>query len=91
MGANLALPGYCFNAVGFSPDGKSIAAGVESVAQIDFRAVLLDATNGAVTTQLRGGFTWLNDFAFIPERNAIAFTPTNYEERPLLLWELGKD
>jgi hypothetical protein len=89
----LSVPEYRFTAARFSPDGRRIAAAVMPIRRRydeDYdEAVLLDASDGRVLERLRGGFEAITDFAFLPERNAIAFAAYGHALRPLTMWEVS--
>jgi hypothetical protein len=87
----LNLPGYRFIAARFSPDGKQIAAAVQSLEESTQGAVLLDTETGEQLRRLSGPFEYISDFVFLPQRDAIAFAAQGHTRRPLLLWELGQE
>jgi hypothetical protein len=86
----LTMPGYRFYSAAFSPDGKTIVAWIHPMKWAESQdVVLLDAVTGKVLDRLRGPFTNVTDFVFLPKRHAIAFAAWGYTLRPLTLWELG--
>ncbi|MDB5321105.1 MAG: hypothetical protein JWN40_2736 [Phycisphaerales bacterium] len=85
------LPGFEFEAAAFSPDGQTLACGIENVDHgLHHEVILLDAESGQVRQRLRGPFDWCEDFLFLPARNAIAIAARGHTRRPLVLWELGE-
>jgi WD40 repeat protein len=84
------VEGFEFELARFSPDGKQLACGVQAVNDgLHCGAVLLNADTGEVLERLRGPFDWFTDFAFLPERDAIAIAVQGHTLRPLVLWELS--
>jgi hypothetical protein len=52
-------------------------------------ALLFDVADGRLIDKLRGPFQTIEDFVFLPERNAIAFAAYGHTLRPLTMWQLG--
>jgi WD40 repeat protein len=92
LARELTLPGYWFKVACFSPDGRRIAASARHIKFTDGvndDALLFDVAEGRLLDTLRGPFDAIEDFVFLPERNAIAFAAYGHTLRPLTMWQLG--
>jgi WD40 repeat protein len=82
---------YRFTAAALSPSGRTIACGIEAVADIlDQQAVLIDARSGRIVDRLVADFEGHDAFAFLPKRGAVAVGALGHGRRPLILWKVSK-
>jgi WD40 repeat protein len=82
---------YRFTAAALSPSGRTIACGIEAVADIlDQQAVLIDARSGRVVDRLVADFGGHDAFAVLPKRGAVAVGAEGHGRRPLVLWKVSK-
>jgi hypothetical protein len=88
----LTMPGYTFKVARFSPDGRTLAVSAQPIKWedgVNDDALLFDVADGRLIDKLRGPFQAIEDFVFLPERNAIAFAAYGHTLRPLTMWQLG--